>query len=216
MNSWLLADDHVLVRAGLKALLKEHFQTLDPRIGEVGSGEEAIDYAREHAPDLILMDLNMPGIGGMEACRRILQTKPKTKILVVTAVTRDPYPRRLIETGVHGYLTKFSPPEDLYEAVGKILKGGRYVAADVARQLALELASHSEKSPLQMVTQREMQVLLMLARGESIRAISDKLCLSPKTVATYRYRLYDKLGCANDVELTRAAIRYGVVEIEGE
>ena len=216
MSSWLLVDDHALVRAGLKSLLEGRFQTLGPQVEEADTGEDAIQYVRDNQTELVLMDLNMSGIGGMEACRRILQIKPKTKILIVTAVTHDPYPRRLIETGVHGYLSKFSPPGELFDAIEKILKGGRYIAADIARRLTLELLPNNGKSPMQSVTQREMQVLLMLSKGETIRGISDKLCLSPKTVATYRYRLYDKLGCSNDVELTLAAIRYGVVEISPE
>ena len=216
MTAILLVDDHVLFRAGLRSLLEARFQHKDLRVDEAGSGEEALIRAREHEPNLVIMDLNMPGIGGMEACRRLLQVKPDVKVLVVTAMIRGPYPRRLLEVGVHGYLSKFTPPEEFFQAITNILNGERSVGTDVARRLALEVTPHSDKPPIESVTPREMQVLLMLAKGANIQTVSDLLNLSPKTVSTYRYRLYQKLGCKNDVELTHAAIRHGVVEVQPE
>ncbi|MGB0722258.1 MAG: response regulator [Gammaproteobacteria bacterium] len=212
MTSLLLVDDHALFRAGLIRVLKDHggFE----RIEEAGTGEQAMVALRDFSPDVVLMDLNMPGCGGMEATRRMLQTYPGLKIIVLSATTRQPYPARMLDVGALGYISKSSSPEELLDAITEVKQGRRHIGPDVAREMALGMVAGEGGGELERLSQREMQVLLLVAEGQGIRQISDKLCLSPKTVSTYRYRLYEKLDCCNDVELAHEAIRRGIVDIK--
>ncbi|MGA7802011.1 MAG: UvrY/SirA/GacA family response regulator transcription factor [Gammaproteobacteria bacterium] len=206
----LLVDDHELVRTGIKRILN------DARgirvVSEAGTGEEAIQIVRQRKPDVVLMDVNMPGIGGLEATRRIRQIHPDLRVIVVTVHVDEPYPTRLLEAGAAGYLTKGCGVDEIVSAIRTVSQGERYIGADIARQLALSMLPGGKRSPFDRLSQREMQVMLMVTQGHSLQEISDKLCLSPKTVSTYRYRLYEKLGVANDVELTHLAMRHGMVE----
>lgn len=206
----LLVDDHELVRTGIKRILD------DTRgisvIAEASTGEEAIRQVREHKPDVVLMDVNMPGIGGLEATRKIIQSYPDLRVIVVTIHVDEPYPTRLLEAGASGYLTKGCAVDEIVTAIRVVHQGERYIGADIARQLALSMLPGGERSPFDKLSQREMQVMLMVTQGHNIQDISDKLCLSPKTVSTYRYRLYEKLGVDNDVELTHLAMRHGMIE----
>ncbi|HEY9151188.1 MAG: UvrY/SirA/GacA family response regulator transcription factor [Gammaproteobacteria bacterium] len=206
----LIVDDHELVRTGIKRILED---TRDIRvIAEASTGEEALNQVREHGPDVVLMDVNMPGIGGLEATRKIIQSHPGLRVIVVTIHVDEPYPTRLLEAGASGYLTKGCAVEEIVDAIQVVHRGERYIGADIARQLALSMLPGGERSPFDKLSQREMQVMLMVTQGHSIQDISDRLCLSPKTVSTYRYRLYEKLGVDNDVELTHLAMRHGMIE----
>ncbi len=206
----LIVDDHELVRTGIKRILED---TRDIRvIAEASTGEEALNQVREHGPDVVLMDVNMPGIGGLEATRKIIQTHPGLRVIVVTIHVDEPYPTRLLEAGASGYLTKGCAVDEIVDAIQVVHRGERYIGADIARQLALSMLPGGERSPFDKLSQREMQVMLMVTQGHSIQDISDRLCLSPKTVSTYRYRLYEKLGVDNDVELTHLAMRHGMIE----
>jgi two-component system, NarL family, invasion response regulator UvrY len=160
----------------------------------------------------VLMDVNMPGIGGLEATRKIIQSHPGLRVIVVTIHVDEPYPTRLLEAGASGYLTKGCAVDEIVDAIQVVHRGERYIGADIARQLALSMLPGGERSPFDKLSQREMQVMLMVTQGHSIQDISDRLCLSPKTVSTYRYRLYEKLGVDNDVELTHLAMRHGMIE----
>jgi len=206
----LLVDDHGLVRAGIRRLLEDASGI--EVVGEAGSGEEAIDYVREHEPGVVIMDVNMPGIGGLEATRKLLHIHPGVKIIVVTVYVEEPFPTRLLEAGAAGYLTKSCAVDEIVSAIYAVQRGERYLSADVARQLALSILPGGRRSVFEKLTQREMQVMLMVTQGFRNQDISDRLCLSPTTISTYRYRLYDKLGVANDVELTHLAIRHGMLE----
>lgn len=206
----LIVDDHELVRTGIKRILED---TQDIRvIAEASTGEEALNQVREHGPDVVLMDVNMPGIGGLEATRKIIQTHPGLRVIVVTIHVDEPYPTRLLEAGASGYLTKGCAVDEIVDAIQVVHRGERYIGADIARQLALSMLPGGERSPFDKLSQREMQVMMMVTQGHSIQDISDRLCLSPKTVSTYRYRLYEKLGVENDVELTHLAMRHGMIE----
>ena len=206
----LIVDDHELVRTGNKRILED---TRDIRvIAEASTGEEALAQVREHQPDVVLMDVNMPGIGGLEATRKIIQSHPGLRVIVVTIHVDEPYPTRLLEAGASGYLTKGCAVDEIVDAIQVVHRGERYIGADIARQLALSMLPGGERSPFDKLSQREMQVMLMVTQGHSIQEISDRLCLSPKTVSTYRYRLYEKLGVDNDVELTHLAMRHGMIE----
>lgn len=208
----ILCDDHRLVRAGLKRVLED---TVGMEVlGEASNGEEAMQMARELSPDVMLMDVNMPGIGGLEATRRILQRNPKIKIIAVSMYVDEPYPSRLLSAGARGYISKDAAADEVVAAIRRVAEGGIYVAASVASNLAASLVkgNDADQSPFESLSQREMQVMLMVTKGLGNQEISESLSLSPKTVSTYRYRLFDKLNVTNDVELTRMAMRYGVLD----
>jgi two-component system invasion response regulator UvrY len=210
MTKVMLVDDHDLVRTGIKRLLEDH-----PNIeivGEAVSGEEALQQVTEYDPDVVLMDINMPGIGGLEASRKLLQRKPQLKIIVVTMHDDDLFPQRFLKAGALGYVTKGAKVEEILHAIRAVMANKRYLSPVIAQQIALSQVGEEATSPFESLSEREMQVLLMMMDGQSIGAISEKLCLSPKTVSTYRTRLYAKLGVQNDIELARLALLHGVVE----
>jgi len=206
----LLVDDHELVRTGIRRLLDD-FEDIAV-IAEADSGEAAIKLVREHLPHVVLMDVNMPGIGGLEATRKLVQIAPDTKVIVVTIHLEEPFPTRLLEAGASGYLTKGCAVAEIVDAIRQVSKGKRFIGTDVAQQLAMTMLPGSDKSPFDALSQRELQVMLMVTQGQKIQEIADKLCLSPKTVSTYRYRLFEKLDVKSDVELTHLAIRHGMID----
>jgi len=210
MINVLLTDDHALVRSGIRRLLEDSQQVRI--IGEAESGEEGVKLAQELEPDVILMDVNMPGIGGVEACRRILQRQPAQKIIVLTIHNEQTFPKRMLEIGARGYLTKECGVDEMLTAIVQVHKGGAYIAPSIAQQLALSLLPGNEHNPIDRLSRREFQVMLMISHGFTNAEISDKLCLSPKTVSTYRLRLLDKLGAQNEVDLIKIAVEQGMVE----
>ena len=210
MINVMLVDDHGLVRTGIKRLLND-VSGIEV-VAEAESGEQAIRQVRKQRPDVILMDISMPGIGGLEATRKISQALPGVKIIAVTIHDDDPFPARLLEAGAAGYLTKGCDVGEIISAIRSVHHGKQYITPQVAQKLALSFVNERDKTPLERLTPRETQVMLMVVRGETNKAISEKLCLSPKTTSTYRYRLFDKLGVENDVELTRFAIRHGLIK----
>ena len=207
----MLVDDHRLVRAGLKRVLSESPEI--QIVAEASTGEEALELAKTHSPDLVLMDINMPGIGGLETTRRLKQRMPSIKIIAVSMHLEEPYPSRMLAAGANGYISKDSAADEVMAAIRRVSSGSNYVAADVAGNLAASLIrGGKDASPLEQLSQRETQVMLMVIKGHSTQDISDSLHLSPKTVSTYRYRLFEKLGVTNDVELTRLAMRYNLLD----
>ncbi len=206
----ILVDDHALVRSGIKRMLAD-VPGIDV-IAEASSGEEAILLVRQCKSDVVLMDVNMPGIGGLEATRKLLQIDPAIKIIVVTVHGNEPFPNHFMQAGAAGYLTKDCGIDEIVRAIETVYKGGRYIAPAIAQSLALSLLPGAAESPFDKLSSREMQVMLMVAKGIKVPDISDKLCLSPKTVNTYRYRLFEKLGVQCDVELTHLAMRYRMIE----
>ena len=207
----LLADDHDLVRNGVARLLADigDMQV----IGHATSGEEAVQLCRDLKPDVVLMDVRMPGIGGLEATRKITARDPGIKVIAVSAWDDDPLPSRLLQAGASGYVAKGAPFEDVVKAIRKVMAGQRYLSATVAEQMALKQFDNGESSPFAKLSERELQIALMVVNCEKVAAISEKLNLSPKTVNSYRYRLFEKLGIESDVELTRMAIRLGLVDM---
>jgi len=210
MISVLLTDDHALVRSGIRRLLEDSGQV--NIVGEADCGEQGIKLAQELKPDVILMDVNMPGIGGVEACRRILQRNPDQKIIVLTVHNEQTFPKRMLEIGAKGYLTKECCVDDMLTAIRQVYKGGAYIAPSIAQQLALSLLPGNEHNPIDRLSRREFQVMLMISHGLTNAEISDKLCLSPKTISTYRLRLLEKLGAQSEVDLIRIAVAQGMVE----
>ena len=210
MITVLLTDDHTLVRTGVKRLLEDSKQV--NIVGEAKSGEESIIMAQSLKPDIIMMDVNMPGIGGVEACRRILQRNPKQKIIVLTIHSEQTFPKRMLGIGAKGYLTKECGIDEMIEAIKQVNNGGSYIATSIAQQLALSLLPGNEGNPIDKLSRREFQVMLMISNGLTNAEISEKLCLSPKTVSTYRLRVLEKLDAQNEVDLIKVAIEQGMVE----
>ena len=208
----LVVDNHVLVRAGVCELLAP--QKGIKIIGQADSGEQAIDLTRKLNPDVILMELNMPGIGGLEATQRILRINPEFKIVALTTYTEEPFPSRFIKAGGVGYLTKNTQVEELVTAIRAVEKGEVYITPDIAQKMVLSQIIGKSKTPLEQLSERELQVMWMITNGNRVNQIAGKLCLSPKTINTYRYRLFDKLGITSDVDLTHLAIRYGLLTQE--
>jgi len=206
----LLADDHDLVRLGIKRLLTD--ATGITVIGEAETGEEAVKLAKQLKPNICLLDANMPGIGGLEACRRIIRHNPDIRVIALTVHTDEPYPSRFLQAGASGYLTKGTGVDEMVRAIRQVNSGQRYISAVVAQQLALKPFDATKESPFEILSEREMQVMLMITSGEKVQLISETLCLSPKTVNSYRYRLFDKLDVDSDVGLTHLAIRHGIID----
>jgi two-component system invasion response regulator UvrY len=205
----MVVDDHELVRTGITRILNDAPGIVV--VAEAASGEEALKIAAVHAPDVLLMDVNMPGIGGLEATRKLVHMNPHLRVIVVSVHAEEPFPSRMLEAGACGYLTKGCAVEEIIGAIKTVAEGERYIGADIAQKLALKSVPGGEASPFDNLSPREMQVLLMLAQGQRPQVISDKLCLSPKTISTYRHRLYEKLGVGNEVELARMAMAYGII-----
>ncbi|VAX09111.1 BarA-associated response regulator UvrY (= GacA = SirA) [hydrothermal vent metagenome] len=207
----LLVDDHELVRTGFRHILEE---TADVEVvGEASSAEEAAEMVKINPPDLVLMDVNMPGIGGIEGTRRVLRINPEVKIIALAVNFDSPFPNQLYEAGAIGYLTKGCPVEDMLKAIRLVAIGKPYISSKVSQQLALaQMIGLDVNMPFDKVSLREMQVLMMIIQGTKTQKISTSLCLSPKTVSTYRHRLYEKLEVETDVELAYLAIRHGLVE----
>lgn len=206
----LLVDDHELIRIALSQILDgaDDVQV----IGQASNGEEALELARRLRPDVVIIDVDMPGMGGVEATRRISALPGKPRVIVISVHTRPPYPQRLLEAGAMGYLPKAGHAQDVLAAVRSVSRGKPYIAAEIASDLAMAAVAGGGKTPLDSLSQREMQVMMMLTRGQTLQSIAKSLNLSPKTVATHRYRIYGKLGVDNDVALTHMAIRYGMLD----
>lgn len=208
----LIVDDHELIRTGIGRLLAD-FEKINV-VGEAVSGEEAVSLARDLRPHVVLMDANMPGIGGLEATRRLVRFDPDVKVIAVTVHNEEPYPTKFMQAGAAGYVTKGADIEEIVIAIRQVNSGKRYITPEIAQEMALKALNPDEESPFDVLSEREMQVMLMITHGQKVQDISDQLFLSPKTVNSYRYRLFEKLNIENDVELTHMAIRYGVVDSE--
>jgi len=208
----MIVDDHAIVRTGICRLLSDEkgFKV----VGEASNGEDALRVAREAIPDVILMDVRMPGIGGLEATRKLLHFHPDVKVLALTVCDEEPFPSRFLQAGAAGYLTKESGPEEMIRAIRAVHSGQRYISPAIAQTLALKHITHEDESPFEALSERELQIMLMITNGQKVQNISVKLSLSPKTVNGYRYRLFKKLGVETDVELTHLAIRHGMVDSE--
>ena len=208
----LIVDDHDIVRTGIRRLLDdvEGIRV----VGEAKSGEAAVQYVRKNSLDLALLDVNMPGMGGLEATRRIVRINPDLKIIALTALNGDPYPSMILQAGASGYLTKETSMEDMVDAIKKVFAGQRYISSDIAQQMALRSLGDvlDETTPFEALSERELQVMTMITKGNTVQEISERLCLSSKTVNSYRYRLFDKLKIKNDVELTLLALRHNMIE----
>ncbi len=208
----LLADDHGIVRAGLRRIIEESGDVIV--VAEASDGREAIARTREASPDVVLVDISMPGLDGLEVINQLQGLYPKLPILVLTMHEEEQYVIRVFGAGAMGYITKRSAPEQLVAAIRKVYSGGRYLSDSAAELLALHVAKGVPgRSLLDALSNREVQVLRRLAMGQTTREIAECYNISTKTVDTYRFRLLRKLNLRNNAELLRFAIQNGLVEI---
>ena len=206
----MLVDDHAVVRTGFRLLLQSVASI--SVVGEAESGEAAIQRYAELAPDIVVMDLAMPGLGGLEALKRIRAQFPQARILALSAHDDPVHARRALQEGALGFLSKRSAPEALIEAVTTVANGRRYLDAALAQKLALADISGSTKSPVERLSEREFEVFIRLASGATVQRIADDLSLSASTVGTHLYNIKQKLDVVNQSELTLIAIRHGLIQ----
>jgi two-component system, NarL family, invasion response regulator UvrY len=185
-------------------------------VGDAKSGEEAVTKARILKPDVVLMDVKMPGMGGLEATKKLLTVNPAIKIIAVTACDDDLYPTRLMQAGAVGYVTKGAEFTEITDAINKVIRGDLYMSNSIAQQLALKTFSggNSQESPFEKLSQRELQTAMLIANGQKVNDIANTFCVSPKTVNSYRYRIFEKLDINSDVELTLLAVKHNLLDPE--
>jgi two-component system, NarL family, invasion response regulator UvrY len=203
----MLVDDHALVRIGFRMLLADARMDV---VAEADSGERACAEYPVVKPDVVVMDLSMPGMGGLEAVRRLLAQDPKARILALSAHEDTAHPRRVLQAGALGYLSKRSAPDALITAVTAVARGEAYVDGHTARALAMAHV-RGEASPVEMLSEREFSVFIQLARGQSVAEIAQNLNLSPSTVGTHLYHVKQKLSAKNQSELTLVALQWGLL-----
>ncbi|OOV86790.1 UvrY/SirA/GacA family response regulator transcription factor [Oceanospirillum linum] len=212
MVKLLIVDDHHLVRAAVSKMLAD--EEWIEIAGEAGSGEDAVTMARDLLPDVVLMDIKMQGIGGLEATRKIVRMLPDCKVIALSALVEETFATRALEVGASGYLSKGADPVEMVNAIRQVHHGQRYLSSEIAQKVALGRMTPGNENPFDNLSDRELQIALMVVNCQKVCDISDKLFLSPKTVNTYRYRIFDKLQVSSDVELTHLAIRHKMIDTE--
>ena len=208
----LVVDDHALVRAGMRRLLEDN--PVIRSISEAGSGEEALKLARETPFGMILMDIALPGMSGLEAAGKLLSVRPEALVIMVTGRIEAAPIRRLLNSGVRGYVTKGSEAAEMEHAIARVVAGERYLSPDVARQLAMEAIDGGDGNPFERLTAREHEIVVLLLRGRRNRQIGESLFISEKTVSTHRTRAFEKLGVGTTADLVRLAMRHGLWDEE--
>ena len=208
----LLVDDHSVVRAGFRRLLETSSEITV--IGEADTGDKAWRLFQDLGPDVVVMDLSMPGMGGLEAIEKIRKIAAQARILVLSVHENEPFPSRALQKGAAGYLSKRCAPEELVIAVREIADGKCYLGKDIARRLAAERRD-SERNLLTKLTSREFQVFTLLAKGRSVAEIADTIFISPKTVHVHRANVFRKLSISTTAELVRMAIRNDIIDLYG-
>lgn len=205
----MLVDDHAVVRMGFRLLLEGSSDI--KVVAEADSGEDAIRRFSELKPDVVVMDISMPGIGGLEAISRIVAKEPAAKILVLSAHEDAMHARRVLKAGAVGYLTKRSAAEALMQAIRQVSHGKTFLEPDIAQELAVQQLS-GQKNPVDTLSEKEFKVFLSLAKGQSVQDIAEVMSLSPRTVGTHLYNIKQKLGASNSAELAIIAMRAGLIE----
>ncbi len=207
----MIVDDHSLVRLGIRKLLDG---VSDIEVAaEADCGEKALILAKQTELDVVLLDMKMPGIDGLEVTRRLRKSQPKLKIIAVSAFANQPFPKRTLQAGAVGYLTKECGVDEMCTAIRRVYEGERYLSAEIAQSMALcSISSEAHANPFDALSERELQVTLLIAKGMTVQEISDSLFLSAKTVNGYRYRIFSKFNIKNDVELIYLAIKYRLIE----
>jgi two-component system, NarL family, invasion response regulator UvrY len=205
----LIADDHSVVRQGLKQIIADEYA--EAQVDEAVSGNEALDKAREGDYDVIILDISMPGRNGLEILKQLRSEEIKVPVLILSMHSENQYAIRMLKAGASGYLTKESASEELIAAVKRVLMGRKYITETLAEQLATDFDNPSDKPLHQLITDREFQVLCLIANGKTVSEIAEELCLSVPTISTYRARSLEKMSMKNNAELTHYAIQQGLV-----
>jgi two-component system, NarL family, invasion response regulator UvrY len=206
----LIADDHPMVRAGLRQLLSE--EPTITQIGEAGSGNETLDRLRSGSWNLLLLDINMPDRNGLDILRNVGASYPETKVLVLSGFAERLYALNVLKAGASGYLPKECAPEELLAAVRTVMKGRRYVSAELAQILASSFERDTEQPAHGCLSEREFQVFYKIAAGHTVTAIGDELCLSVKTVSTYRTRILEKMNFLSNADITTYALKNALIQ----
>jgi DNA-binding NarL/FixJ family response regulator len=205
----LIADDHAIVRQGLRQIVAETDDIVVA--GEASNGHEVLDYTRRHPCDVVLLDIAMPGKDGLNTLKELKAEKPQLPVLILSMYPEEQYAVRLLKAGASGYLTKESAPDELVAAIRKVAKKGRYVSASLAERLAFLLDGGGEGAPHERLSDREYQVMLMMASGKTASEVAEAMCLSVKTISTYRVRALEKMGMRTNAEFAFYAIKEGLL-----
>ena len=205
----LIVDDHAILRRGLRALLSDEFH--GAAFGEASNARQALEQLRKEKWDVALLDITLPGKSGLEILKEFKAARPKLPVLVLSAHAEDQFAIRVLKAGAGGYLTKESAPEELAKAIRKVLAGGQYVSPTLAEKLALRVRKDITLAPHETLSDREYEIMCLIASGKTVTEIAGELSLSPKTISTYSARVLEKLGVKNNAEITRYAIRNGLV-----
>jgi two-component system invasion response regulator UvrY len=202
-----LLDDHALVRTGYRLTLQQEvdFEV----VGEAGSAEEGLPAIRKLKPDVVLCDLHLPGLSGLDVTDRLTRSDDGPKVVIVSVQEDGPMPKRLLDAGASGYLGKGCDAQELFRAIREVARGRRYLGGGIAQRIAL---SGGDASPFEKLSPRELEISMLFCRGMRAEDIARRLCLSGKTVATHKYRLFEKLGIKDTVSLARLASQYGVID----
>src|SRR6185436_12977949 len=203
-------DDHAVVREGLKRIISENPGMVVT--AEAGDGYEAIKILQNAPCDVVLLDITMPNKSGLDVLKQLHAESPRLPVLVLSMHSEDQYAVRVLRAGASGYLTKESAPAKLVQAIRKVVRGGKYVSPSLAEKLVLDLETHSDKPPHELLSDREFQVLCMIASGRTVTETANELALSVKTISTYRVRILEKLKMKHNADLTRYAIKQGLVD----
>ncbi len=210
----MIVDDHAIVRNGIRRLLEDlpDMQV----VAEAESGEESLLKINTVMPDVILLDMKMPGIDGWEVTRRLAKKASNVKVIALTALSSDPLPEKLLQLGAMGYLTKDTTADEMAIAIRNVAKGERYLGAKIAQKIVISRLQPNHDNPFDCLSEREIQVMLLITQGKLVQDVADQLFLSTKTINTYRYQLFEKLSVKNDVELTHFAMKYGLIDNPSE
>lgn len=207
----LIIDDHEIIRHGLRELLTDRLET-HVRVSEAGESSEAVNLLIAKKWDLVLLDINMPGRSGLEVLAEAKRLQPKTPVLVLTSYPEEQFALRVFKLGAAGYMTKQAESDLILTAVQRVLAGGKYVSPSLAEQLASSLGDPNDQAPHETLSNRELEVLRLVALGKTLKEVAGELGLSEKTVATYRSRIAEKAGLKTTVEIARYALKQGLVE----
>lgn len=206
----LIADDHPVVRKGLKGIIEEIPDMVVG--GEASNGQEALEKVRKSDFDIVVLDISMPGISGLDILKKLKDEKPELSVLVLSMYPEEQYAVRVLRAGASGYLTKESAPEELIAAIRKASKGGKYISSSLAEKLAFDLETDAERPLHETLSDREYQVMRMIASGKTGKEIGEELFLSVKTISTYRTRILEKMEMKSNAELTHYVIKHGLVD----